>query len=148
MSLRDSNRRRRTETTLEITPLIDVVFLLLLFFLITATFSKQREAHIPVDLPEAASGKKGSEGESVTVYITKSGSVELRGDVDVQGDSLDSKLDYLKKNYPDAKVMLKGDQDASHGKIIDVLDQIKGNGFERVNLMISEPNGRSSSPNK
>jgi biopolymer transport protein ExbD len=141
MSLRHSRKERRGEANLELTPLIDVVFLLLIFFLITTTFSKSQEAHIPINLPKAISGEKATSGDKVVLFITAEGSVELKGDEPLQGNSIEEKLADLRERKPDANVVLKGDQKASHGKVIEVLDQIKQTGFKKVDLVISRPQG-------
>ncbi len=141
MSLRESRKRRREEATLELTPLIDVVFLLLIFFLITTTFSKSQEAHIPINLPKAISGEKATSGDKVVLFITSDGSVELKGDEPLQGDTVEEKLADLHQRKPQANVVLKGDQKASHGKVIEVLDRIKQTGFKKVDLVISRPQG-------
>jgi biopolymer transport protein ExbD len=139
VSLRESRKRRSGETTLELTPLIDVVFLLLIFFLITTTFSQQREAEIPIDLPEAATGEQGTKGDKIVLFVTKDGSVEVRGEDELQGGSLDEKLDWLHANKPDAVVVLRGDQDAAHGRVVELLAKIREVGFPKVNVVISEP---------
>ncbi len=139
MSLRDRRNRRRAEVSLEMTPLIDVVFLLLIFFLITTTFSKNHEAEIPINLPKAVTGKKATSGEKVVLFVTKDGQVDLKGEKSVTGDTLKAKLAALYKDNPHANVVLKGDKQATHGKIIEVLDEIKQTGFEKVNLVISHP---------
>lgn len=142
MSLRDSRRKRREEASLEMTPLIDVVFLLLIFFLITTTFSKSQEAEIPINLPTAVSGETATEGEKVVLFITDDGTVDIKGDGELEGETLNDKLTNLHARQPNANVVLKGDQEASHGKVIEVLDQIKQTGFKKVNLVISQPDGQ------
>lgn len=139
MSLRESRKRRSGETTLELTPLIDVVFLLLIFFLITTTFSQKREAEIPIDLPEAATGEQGAEGDKVVLFVTKDGDVEVRGEQGIQGSTVDEKLAWLHENKPDAVVVLRGDENAAHGRVVELLAKIREVGFSSVNVVISEP---------
>lgn len=139
MSLRQSRKQRRREANLEMTPLIDVVFLLLIFFLITTTFSKTREAEIPINLPKAVTGEKATSGEKVVLFVTKEGGVEVKGDAPLEGDSLTDKLAGLHERDPDMNIVLKGDQGASHGRVIEVLDQLKQTGFKKVNLVIAKP---------
>ncbi|MGM0558865.1 MAG: ExbD/TolR family protein [Myxococcota bacterium] len=139
MSLRESRKRRSGETTLEMTPLIDVVFLLLIFFLITTTFSQKREAEIPIDLPEAATGEQGTEGDKIVLFVTEDGQVEVRGEERVQGATLDEKLDWLYQNKPDSVVVLRGDENAAHGRVVQLLSKIREVGFPKVNVVISEP---------
>lgn len=142
MSLRESRKRRREEANLEMTPLIDVVFLLLIFFLITTTFSKNKEADIPINLAQAVTGQKATRGDKVVLFITEDGSVDVRGDEPLAGDTLQEKLADLHKRKPGASVELKGDKNATHGKVIEVLDEIKQTGFKKVNLVISKPGGK------
>ena len=149
MSLRNSRRNRRVSVELDITPLIDVVFLLLIFFLVTSTFSKTEDAQIPINLPSAASGETISESQKVVLFITEDGSVEVRSDASdpenvldgesIEGATLGEKLEKLYARHPDANVLLRGDQLATHGKVIEVLDQLKASGFKSVNLVITQP---------
>lgn len=141
MSLRDARKKRREEANLEMTPLIDVVFLLLIFFLITTTFSQGQEDELPIDLPEAVSGESATEGEKVVLSITEDGSVDIEGDEPLEGDSVDDQLSELYERKSDAAVVLRGDEAASHGEVIEVLDKIKETGFEKVNLVTSRPQG-------
>ena len=139
MSLRDSRKKRREDVNLEMTPLIDVVFLLLIFFLITTTFSKSQEAHIPINLPTAVTGEKATSGEKVVLFITEDGTVELKGDEPLRGETIEEQLSDLHQRKPESSVVLKGDENASHGKVIEVLDRIKETGFKKVDLVISRP---------
>ena len=141
MSLRESRKKRREDANLELTPLIDIVFLLLIFFLITTTFSQSREAEIPINLPKAVTGEQAAKGDKVVLFITEDGSVEVRGDAELEGDTLAAKLGGLHAQNPDFNIVLKGDKGASHGRVIEVLDQIKQTGFKKVNLVISKPKG-------
>ncbi|MBA2664697.1 MAG: biopolymer transporter ExbD [Bradymonadaceae bacterium] len=131
--------KRRVESTLEITPLIDVVFLLLIFFLITTTFAQANEAQIPINLPEAVSGEDSAKGERVVLMVTATGEVVMDEGVAWQGDALREKLDAYFQTNPDASILLKGDVEASHGRVVELLDLVKQVGFKRVNLVISRP---------
>lgn len=149
MSLRHSRKSRRVAVDLDITPLIDVVFLLLIFFLVTSTFSKTEDAEIPINLPSAASGEAITETQKIVLFITEDGSVEIKSDADdpgnildgeeIEGATLNKKLENLYAKHPQANVLLRGDTLATHGKVIEVLDQIKESGFKSVNLVITQP---------
>ena len=138
-------RRRREEATIELTPLIDVVFLLLIFFLLTSAMSKPTEAtspesSIPIELPEAQSGSRSITGSPVILTLTQDGRVELEGgDAPLEGDSVEAKLIELHKRDPQAQILLRGDQGATHGRVIELLDSVKQIGFKRVDLVISRP---------
>lgn len=149
MSLRDARRSRRVDAALDLTALIDVVFLLLIFFLVTSTLSQTEEAEIPIDLPSASSGEAAAEGDKIVLFITEDGSVDLQSDSGdaaleetreaLKDKNLREKLDYLHAENPGANVVLQGDKLATHGKVIEVLDELKKSGFESVNLVITRP---------
>lgn len=145
MSLRDARKNRRVSVALDITPLIDVVFLLLIFFLVTSTFSKTEDAEIPINLPSASSGEAISESEKIVLFITEDGSVQVKSQLnapdgdEIEGATLSEKLEKLYALHPDANVLLRGDQLATHGKVIEVLDLLKASGFKSVNLVITQP---------
>src|SRR5690554_3549421 len=120
MSLRDMRKSRRVSVDLDMTPLIDVVFLLLIFFLVTSTFSKTEDAEIPINLPSAASGEAISDAQKIVLFITEDGSVEIKSDAQdpgnvldgeqIQGANLSEKLENLYAKHPDANVLLRGDK--------------------------------------
>lgn len=129
---------------MEMTPLIDVVFLLLIFFVVTTSFTRMqeqkdkespKEEEIPLNLPEATTGQAPTEGQKVTIFVRSDGTIELRGDVDVQGETFREKLADLQEKQPDARIMLKGDREATHGRMIELFDEIRQSGFKRVNLV-------------
>lgn len=134
-----SASRRRPDPTIDVMPLVDVVFLLLIFFLVTMSFTQARdkkESSIPIDLPSGVTGQSAGEGEQLVVVVTANGEVQFRGDVEVSGATLDEKLENLQRAKPDLDILLRGDAEATHGQIVELLDQIKAKGFKRVNLVI------------
>ncbi len=132
-------RGRRVEAVLDMTPLIDVVFLLLIFFLITSTISKSDESQIPINLPEAVSGEDSAKGERVVLLVTSTGDVVMDDGVEWRGDAVREQLENYFESNPNANILLRGDVDASHGRVIELLDLVKQVGFKKVNLVISKP---------
>ena len=131
--------RRRDDFSLDLMPLIDVVFLLLIFFLITTSFTQDKEERIPIQLPEGVTGVATGEGDRVVLLVTADGRIEFKTDVAVQGETLEERLKSLKALKPDADILLKGDTEASHGRIVETLDLVKSSGFNAVNLVTSKP---------
>ncbi len=138
-------RRRRELATLEMTPLIDVVFLLLIFFLLTSSISQannatSRESSIPIELPEASSGSKDVQGDPVTLTVGKDGKIVLEGgDGTLVGASIEEKLSNLHKKDPNAQILLRGDSSVVYGRVLELFDVVKQLGFKRVDLVISRP---------
>jgi biopolymer transport protein ExbD len=139
VNFRSTARKRRVETTLELTPLIDVVFLLLIFFLITTTFVQNLEAEIPINLPEASSGTSSEQLDRLVLVVTATGEVAIEGEGVVSSAVLRARLESLHQTNPGANIQLRGDVDATHGKVIELLDLVKQTGFSRVNLVIQQP---------
>ena len=140
MDLRESRRRKREHPDMEITPLIDVVFLLLIFFLITTSFSESNQGvaqeEISLNLPKTTTGDPAQQqSEPVTLRVRADGSIEFAGDAQLQGDSLQQKLENLYAQRPEARIRLQGDTDATHGRIVELFDQIRQVGFSGVDLV-------------
>lgn len=132
------HRHRRHEATLDLTPLIDVVFLLLIFFLVTATFAQsQAQSSVPVDLPEGATGQTVGADERITVHLQDDGTitVERAGDEpstvpDVE--QLRRILGELHLEEPGTPVYLRGDREVPYGRVMEVLDTARAAGFRQV----------------
>jgi biopolymer transport protein ExbD len=144
MNLRGARSRRGQDATIDITPLIDIVFILLVFFLLTSSVSQQnsdgtRDNAIPLDLPEASAGAEEVQGDPLTLTVTKDGRIELQGGGDLEGASIEEKLQNLYKRDPNAQILMRGDKGASYGRIIELLDGVKQVGFKRVDLIITKP---------
>ncbi len=137
MNFRGS-RRRRAEFGIDLMPLIDVVFLLLIFFLITTSFARPKdEQRIPVNLPSGVTGSDTQSDDPVTIVVAADGRVRFEND-EIAGADLAERLKTLKKDRPDAAIMLRGDTEAAHGSVVETLDAIKASGFDKVNLIIKK----------
>jgi biopolymer transport protein ExbD len=144
MNFRDQ-RRRRLDASLDLTPLIDCVFLLLIFFLVTATFAQQQQQTVvPVELPVGSTGESSSATEQVTIFLEADGTYSLRrGEDDVQtsmqrGD-LETVLRALYTSSPETALFLRGDREVRYGEVMRLLDIAREIGFRRVFNVIQAP---------
>jgi len=137
-------RESRRQITIELTSMIDVVFLLLIFFLITTTFVRPNDRTIPVDLPKGVSGTKTGDDKKIVVVIGSEGGVHIDGGAALDGVAFEESMRQAHAETPDAEVMVRGDQEATHGRIVEILDSIKSVGFGRAHLVISAPPGAAS----
>lgn len=140
MNLRNNGTGAADEARIELTPLIDVVFQLLIFFMVTMSFSKSNEYLLPIDLAEIESGG-GQAREDVfdglTITVTKGGDVIINGKDPLTKAQLKTRLEETYEYDPYAQILLRGDEKATHGAILDVLDMVKLQGFERVDMVVT-----------
>lgn len=130
--------RRRTRTAeVNMTPLIDVVFNLLIFFLITTTFVQN--PGIEVDLPKASDAPVQPNAESVIIAVTEDGRIIHEGRV-VASDELREKLELRHEQRSDAMVIVQADAKTDHGRVVEVMDIARQVGFRQLAIATeSEP---------
>ena len=117
----DTDTGGRAELVLELTPMIDVVFLLLIFFMLATTFADP-EREIDLDLPEAASSLvKDVDREELIINVSSDGTVSL-GNQRLTSDALLSELVQAARVNPERSVTIRGDREARHEAIVAVMD--------------------------
>lgn len=105
---------------IDLTPMLDVVFLLLIFFLAATTFARE-EVELDLKLPPAKSGQSGQGGSQLVVNLTADGRVLVDGR-EVTLEALRQKLAAAVQRDPEQQVLVRGDQQARFGVGIEVLD--------------------------
>lgn len=125
------------EAELDLTSLIDVIFILLIFFLVTASFTQTHDQSMPVDLPEGSSGGEIQAQEELTVYIEADGTATLKIDEeilarDLRGGDLVGQLQAIRAQYGTRPVFLRGDEMVRYGEVVRVLDACREAGFTKV----------------
>jgi len=130
-------RAARREPGIEITPLIDVVFLLLIFFMVSSNFVQNRVIH--VSLPESDSALDGS-GEILQITVTAAGDYWVAGqdlgrDIESLAAAVDDYARVLTVDQLAAKsVEIRADANATHQSVIRVFDACASAGFVQVSL--------------
>jgi len=137
------SHRTRREAEITLTPLIDILFIVLLFLVLTATFTEQTV--LRVALPRAATGEPSVEDESLLrVLIDADGQIYL-GDRVHTLDEVRTRLQAM--GDPDrARVTIAADRAASHGSVVQVLDLVRQAGIVRVNIQTFAESPRKVSP--
>lgn len=136
MKFRDTNIQQGAE--LELAPMIDVVFLLLIFFIVTWQFARfERDMDISVPAAEETTDEPRNVGE-IIVNVRTDGSIVLNG-LEVSEDELLAKLKSISQAYPDQAVILRGSSEANFQAIINVLDEIKKAGIWNVAFATTNP---------
>ncbi len=120
------------EVALDLTPLIDMVFQLLIFFLITTTFAiNVKEGGLEVDLPRAKSTEIPSLAKHLVLAILKDGRVVVGGEA-VNDADLEKKLTDYAKADPGTMVIVQADRTVEHGRVVKVMDLAATLGLKRL----------------
>ncbi len=129
-------KEKKNDKTLEVnlTPLIDVVFLLLIFFMVSTSFVFTNS--LKVNLPKAK-GDTVDIKKNINVVITKNDKISIDGKV-VAKSRLFEKLRILHQKHPKATVILQADADSKHGDVVFVMDKSKRAGFEKFAIAAEE----------
>ncbi len=127
-------RRRRSKTLDEaevnLTPMLDVVFILLIFFIVTASFVK--ESGIDINRPAAATAVRKERG-NILVAITPTGQIWIdRRQVDVR--AVRANIERLHAENPQGAVVIQADRDSKNGLLVEVMDAAKLAGVENISI--------------
>ncbi|MEX0740561.1 MAG: biopolymer transporter ExbD [Pseudohongiella sp.] len=127
-------RRTLEEPAINLTPLIDVVFLLLIFFMVTTTFT--RETRIAVDLPEANAEQAEPIPNQIEVLVSQSGRYSVNDRVLADGDmmTLGRALIDAAAGDRSTPVLLIADAEATHQSVVTAMDAIGQSGFSRLSI--------------
>ncbi|MBN1946562.1 MAG: biopolymer transporter ExbD [Bradymonadales bacterium] len=125
------------------TALVDVVFILLIFFLITTTVAQSQEATVTINLPQGPAESQEPQQEELTILVDGQGAFYLSPSegqpghpIDYQG--LENELRVMHETNPEVTIFLRGDRQASYGRIMDVFLLAKAIGFQRVQVVVRE----------
>lgn len=120
-------RRRTIEPPrVELTPMVDVVFLLLIFFMISTTFVVR--PGLKIDLPDSSATALLQDEQEVRIYLGKAGEIFFQQQP-VTLDELTRQLNSYGAGAEKMTFLLMADQDALHGKVIQLMDAAKNAGF-------------------
>jgi len=123
---------------INITSLIDVMFLLLIFFMVTSTFKNQPAINLV--LPRSATASEAVDTPAI-LFLTAEGDIYLN-DTLIDKDSLAEQLEQMHTNSGEDRMVLRADEKAAHGDVVELIDIIKQSGFTRVSLSARVPAAR------
>jgi len=122
-------KKREKNSLIDLSPLIDVVFLLLIFFMVSTTFKDQHG--MDLTLPEASSVMQ-KEDEDLSVTVDRDGQIFVNGEV-VKLSDLESFLSEKKgSGLSEKTIILNIDQSISHGRVVKVMDAVKSAGAKGI----------------
>lgn len=132
-------RQAREEDSVNLTPLIDVVFLLLIFFMVSTTFTE--ETHLSIDLPEAVGDPQTDTSDRLDVLISAEGSYSVNGQALVNNKAETLKSALQKLSHGDIKLPLTITADAKtpHQAVVTAMDAAGQLGFVKLSITTREP---------
>ncbi len=127
-------KRDPDDSTLDMTPLVDVVFLLIIFFMLSTTFIVV--PGLRIDLPTAASQKVSVEKHKVVLSVDRSGVLYFDQDP-VDEDTMFRLLKQAALENRLVLVLMKGDRNSTYGQNVDLLDMVRKAGLSRIAIVTS-----------
>lgn len=134
-------RRRHAhqeDADINITPLIDIVFIMLIFFIVTTSFVK--ETGVEVNRPSANTAQKQEKG-SILIAIRENGEIWFnKRNIDLR--SVRANVERAHAENPEGGVVIIADKQSATGTLVDVMDQVKLAGVNKISIAAQKPTGR------
>jgi len=131
----DAGQRGKYVSQINVTPLVDVMLVLLIIFMVTAPIIQQG---VEVSIPKVKAGALKSNEQEFVVSITRDGETYLN-DAKLQPAELTDKLEAISHTRPDLQVFIRADEQVAYGEVIRTMAAIKAAGIENVGMVTQEP---------
>jgi biopolymer transport protein TolR len=123
---------------INVTPLVDVMLVLLIIFMVTAPILQQGVA---IDLPKVAASPLAGDEEQLVVNVNKAGQVFLN-DTPMALDALTTKLAAIRAARPDRQVFVRADQTVPYGQVMKTMGAVRESGLTKIGLVTEPPPDR------
>ena len=122
---------------INVTPLVDVMLVLLIVFMVAAPMMT---AGVPIDLPKTAANELNSQTQPITVAVTPEGSIYVGEDAVAENDLI-AAVTALATNGTEDRIFLRGDRTANYGAVMKVMGLLSGAGFTKIGLITEKVPG-------
>ena len=130
--------RRPPMSEINVTPMVDVMLVLLIIFMITAPLLT---VGVPVDLPKTEAAVITGQDEPLVISINRGGRIYLQ-ETELKLDVLGARLRAITRNKLDTRIFVRGDRAVVYGLIMEVMGTVNAAGFKRVALIAELPTVR------
>lgn len=132
-------RQRREEVGINLTPLIDIVFLLLIFFMVSTTFT--RETQLSIDLPEAQGRPRDSTEQQIEILVDESGSYRVNGRalVDARMRTLQAAIYKESGGDTTLPMIITADAQSAHEDVVRAMDAAGQMGYVHISITTRQP---------
>jgi len=137
-------RRFRPVAEINVTPMVDVMLVLLVIFMVTAPLMT---SGVQVDLPKTDAQPIKGDDQPVAISIDGSGKLWIQ-DTEIAQDDLVPKLRAIMGQKPDTRIFIRADKGIEYGKVMDVMGLLGGAGFDKVALVTEIKGGAPTVPGK
>ena len=141
---RRRGRKKAVMSEINITPMVDVMLVLLIFFMVAAPLMV---AGVPVELPKTTAPRLGQSKKPMVVTLTSDGRFQIRDEF-VDRSSLIPRLRELRAGEGDAVVYVRGDTKAAYGDVMELLTLVGESGYARVSLLAKAQQGAAPPANR
>ena len=131
----EAGQRGKPVSQINVTPLVDVMLVLLIIFMVTAPIIQQG---VEVSIPKVKAAALKSNEQEFVVSITRDGQTYLN-DAKLQPAELTDKLEAISHTRPDLQVFIRADEQVAYGQVIRTMAAIKAAGIENVGMVTQEP---------
>ena len=122
--------RKQDETGIDLTPMMDIVFIMLIFFIVTTSFVK--ETGVDINRPNADTAERDEKG-NILVAITASNEIWIdKRRVDLK--AVRANIERLKIEYPEGSVIIQADTLSKSGLLVETMDQIRLAGIQNISI--------------
>ena len=122
--------RKQDETGIDLTPMMDIVFIMLIFFIVTTSFVK--ETGVDINRPNADTAERDEKG-NILVAITASNEIWIdKRRVDLK--AVRANIERLKIEYPEGSVIIQADKESRSGLLVEAMDQIRLAGVQNISI--------------
>ncbi len=123
--MRKHSSKNQDEAAIDMTPMLDIVFIMLIFFIVTASFLK--EAGIEVNRPQGSSGDQ-QEKANIMIAVTADDEVWMeKRRIDVR--AVRANVERLKAENPEGTIVIQADEDSTTGIVAEIMDSLNNAGF-------------------
>ena len=123
------------EAQIDMTPMLDIVFIMLIFFIVTTSFVKEKG--LDVNRPEDNQAKNDKPSKALSIRIAADGTITMGGrEVDIRRVVANAQT-YLAENNTDSAA-IQAHEDSEHGTVVEVMNQVKIAGIDKVSVLVKK----------
>ena len=141
---RASAGRYRPMSEINVTPLVDVMLVLLVVFMVTAPLLT---VGVPVELPQTQAPPINEPKEPLTITVNKEGAIFIQ-ETTVPIENLVPRLQGITGSNPDQVLYVRGDKEINYGRVLEIMSLITAAGFHKVSLVAEAPKGNAGATSR